>query len=55
MDEENNRQGVWGRRRPPAGSKGRAPGGGRGEAPYKGNAFFTNYTVILHFLNNAVR
>jgi hypothetical protein len=22
----------------------------RGEAPYEGNAFFTNYTVILHFM-----
>jgi hypothetical protein len=32
--------GVWGRRRPPAGSRGRAPGGGQGgEAPYEGNAF----------------
>jgi hypothetical protein len=25
------------------------------KAPYEGNAFFTNYTVILHFLNSAVR
>jgi hypothetical protein len=35
---------------------------GRGAEPlvsvkgaYKGNAFFTSYTVILHFLNIAVR
>jgi hypothetical protein len=51
-----NRQGSGGRRRPPAGSRGGASGGGQGgEAPYEGNAFFTNYTVILHFLNSAVR
>jgi hypothetical protein len=26
-----------------------------GQAPYEGKAFFTNYTVILPFLNSAVR
>jgi hypothetical protein len=26
-----------------------------GETPFEGNAFFTNYTVILPFLNSAVR
>jgi hypothetical protein len=55
IDQKMGR-GFGGRRRPPAGSMGRAPGGDEGgEAPYEDNAFFTNFTVILHFLNSAVR
>jgi hypothetical protein len=56
MDEEKIGRGLGAAVGPQRGSRGRAPGGGYGgEAPYEGNAFFTNYTVILPFLNCAVR
>jgi hypothetical protein len=55
MDEEKIGRGL-GAAVGPSGVQGQSPWWGlRGEAPYEGNAFFTNYTVILHFLNSAVR
>jgi hypothetical protein len=51
-----NGQGFGGRRRPQRGPGVEPLVGVKEESPlYVGSAFFINFTVILHFLNSAVR
>jgi hypothetical protein len=55
MDEEKIGRGLGAAVGPQRGPGAEPLVGVKGEAPYKSNAFFTSYTVILHFLNSAVR
>jgi hypothetical protein len=55
MDEKKIGRGLGAAVGPQRGPGAEPLVGVRGEAPYEGNAFFTNFTVILHFLNSAIR
>jgi hypothetical protein len=54
VDEEKLGRGLGTAVGPQRGSGAEPLVGVRGEAPYDGNAFFINFTVILHFLNSAI-
>ena len=41
MKKEENDAGVWGRSRPPVGSRGKAPGRGVGATPPEAEGFFS--------------